>query len=264
MTLHRCLASPAALTVLIAAAGWLAARPAPAQTSPATKEQQLQQAVRLAGNRLLAYSTADARSALKPWIQESHADVQTALGRILIQEKKYGDAASSLRQAARLRPTDPAPQVHLGEALRYAGQEAAAAAAFEEAARIARGQLQANRDNPSALYHLGVALQGLRRWEESASQLERARQLQPENVLPLYQLGVTRALQEKWPAALDLLNRTVERNTGIAYAYYYRGLVASKVGRKDLTINDFHRFLALAPSSPEAPRVQRILQSVGG
>ena len=261
----RCrLASPPVLAVLIAAAAGLAARQAPAQTSPATKEQQIQKSVRSAGNHVLAYATKEARSALAPWIQESHADVQTALGRILTLEKKYGIAAASLRQAARLRPADPAPQVHLGEALRYAGQEAAAASAFEEAARLARAQLQANRDNPTALYHLGLALQGLRRWDESASHLDRARQLQPENALPLYQLGVTRALQEKWPVALDLLSQAIGRNSGIAYAYYYRGLVASKVGRKDLTISDFRRFLTLAPNAPEALRVQRILQSVGG
>ena len=81
-------------------------------------------------------------------------------------------------------------------------------------------------------------------------------------MLPLYQLGVTRVLQERWQPAFDLLNQTIARHPGIAYAYYYRGLAASKVNRNDLMVTDFRRFLELAPEAPEASRVQRLLRAM--
>ena len=248
-----------AATLLAALAGAAVAQPPP----PNNKEEQIRQAVARADNQLLAYATRQARSELQPWIGESHPAALVALGRILAQEKSYGEAQNRLRQAAQMRPGDPAPRLFLGEVLRYVQQEGAAAAAYQEAERLARAQVQANPQNPWAHYHLGLALQGQRRWDESANHLERARQLMGGNVLPLYQLGVTRALQEQWQPAFDLLSAAIARHPGIAYSYYYRGLVAGRVNRKDLTVNDLNRFLTMAPNAPEAPRVQQVLRAAG-
>jgi len=49
--------------------------------------------------------------------------------------------------------------------------------------------------------------------------------------------------------------------SGLAYAYYYRGLAAEKLGRKDLLINDLDRFLALAPNAPEAAQARALLNA---
>lgn len=80
----------------------------------------------------------------------------------------------------------------------------------------------------------------------------------------LYQLGLTRALQQQWGPAVDLLTQAIDRDSGIAYAYYYRGLAAEQTGRKDLLIADMDRFLFLAPDAPEAARARRILEAARG
>jgi regulator of sirC expression with transglutaminase-like and TPR domain len=77
----------------------------------------------------------------------------------------------------------------------------------------------------------------------------------------LHQIGVTRAFQQQWAPAVEQLNRAIEMDSGLAYAYYYRGLAAEKVGRKDLLINDLERFLALAPNAPEAERARAVLNA---
>jgi hypothetical protein len=56
-----------------------------------------------------------------------------------------------------------------------------------------------------------------------------------------------------------MLTEAIGLNAGMAYAYYYRGLSAGEIGRKDLMVNDLDRFLAMAPNAPEAPQVKRIL-----
>ncbi|MGH9363252.1 MAG: tetratricopeptide repeat protein, partial [Thermoanaerobaculia bacterium] len=62
-------------------------------------------------------------------------------------------------------------------------------------------------------------------------------------------------------AAVEQLDRAIAMDSGLAYAYYYRGLAAEKLGRKDLLINDLERFLALAPNAPEAERAKAILRA---
>ena len=79
--------------------------------------------------------------------------------------------------------------------------------------------------------------------------------------MPVYQLGVTEALQQKWPGAVDLLTEALELNQSIAYAYYYRGQSAGRMGRKDMLIADLERFLELAPDAPEAPIAARTVAS---
>ena len=76
-----------------------------------------------------------------------------------------------------------------------------------------------------------------------------------------YQIGVTRAFQQRWPDAVAELTRAIEADSGIAYAYYYRGLAQDKLGRKDQLVLDMERFLALAAAAPEAPQAQAIVKA---
>ena len=63
---------------------------------------------------------------------------------------------------------------------------------------------------------------------------------------------------------MDTLTAALDKNSEIAYAYYFRALSAEKVDRKDLLINDLERFLALAPDAPDAPRAKRLLAAIQG
>ena len=91
--------------------------------------------------------------------------------------------------------------------------------------------------------------------------LESARNADSGNALIPFQIGVTRVFQEQWQPAMDQLNRAIDMDSGLAYAYFYRGLAAEKLGRKDLLVNDMGRFLALAPGAPEAERAKAVMRA---
>jgi tetratricopeptide (TPR) repeat protein len=221
---------------------------APASAPPAVGEV----------DRLLAeYKTGEARSAIAPLSGQADSNpyVSMALGRVLDQEKKYADAATRLRKAAELAPADPAPQVYLGEALLRARKNGEADTAFRKAAELAQGK------GGDGLYYLGVAQQRLKQYDQAVETLESARAQAPSNAMIPLQIGVTRAFQEQWNPAVEQLSRAVEMNSGLAYAYYYRGLSYDKLNRKDLLVKDMERFLALAPDAPEADRARAVLQA---
>ena len=227
------------------------------QAAPPPSNEPAPPEVAAVDRKLWEYKTGEARAALDPVAgrAESNAGVAAALGRVLDQEKNYGEAASRLRKASELAPSDPAPQVYLGEVYLHS-KSGDADAAFRKAAELAQAQGGRSGD-----YYLGVAQQRLRQYDEAVASLERARGADPGNALIPYQIGVTRAFQEQWQPALDNLNKALEMDSGLAYAYYYRGLAAEKLGRKDLLINDMERFVALAPNAPDAERAKAILRA---
>lgn len=206
--------------------------------------------------KLLEYRTSEARSAVNAVAgqADSNAYVAAALGRVLEQEKSYGDAAARLRKATELAPSDPAPWVHLGAVYARQNQKGEAEAAFRKAAELAQG-----KSDGDSLYYLGVAQQQLGQYDQAIQNLERARS--GRDALASYQIGVTRAYQESWSAAVEQLDRAINADSGLALAYYYRGLANEKLGRKDKLINDMERFVDLAPNSPEADRARAILRA---
>jgi tetratricopeptide (TPR) repeat protein len=210
-----------------------------------------------AERKLVEYKTGEARGAINGVADQAdrNAAVSVALGRVLDQEKKYGEAAARLRKAGEIAPSDPAPWVYLGESYLHDRKSGEADAAFRKAADLAQG---GGRD---ADYFLGVAQQRLRQFDSAVETLERARSKDPGNPLIPFQIGMTRVFQEQWQPAVDQLNKALEMDSGIAYAYYYRGLAAEKIGRKDLLVNDLERFLALAPNAPEADRAKAVLRA---
>jgi tetratricopeptide (TPR) repeat protein len=207
--------------------------------------------------KLWHYQTDAARGAVGRFMDQAdkNAYVAMAHGRVLEQEKKYGEAEAQLRKATEMAANDPAPWVYLGEIYLRQRRDGEASGAFRKAAEAAQA-----RGGSEAAYYLGVAQQRLKQYDAALSTLQGARAPQPA-LIP-FQIGVTRAFQENWPAAAEQLNRAVEMDSGLAYAYYYRGLAQEKLGRKDLLVNDMERFLALAPNAPEAERAKAILRAV--
>jgi tetratricopeptide (TPR) repeat protein len=229
----------------------------PAQGEPSRAEPAPPPGLDAVGEKLWHYQTDGARESLGRFLDQadSNAYVATAYGRVLEQQKKYGDAEARLRKATELAPGDPAAFVYLGELYLHQNREGDAGNAFRKAADAARA-----KGGAEAAYYLGVAQQRLKQYDDAVATLEGAQAPQPA-LIP-YQIGVTRALQESWPAALEQLNRALDMDSGLAYAYYYRGLVQNKLGHKDRLVNDMERFLAIAPSAPEADEAKAILRAV--
>ena len=221
-------------------------------------------AAREADRHLNAYDTAAADAALEKTSDETtDAWIATARGRVLEQKKDYDAAAAELRRAADLDPRNPAPVLFLGDTRTYSGDKGSASDAYAQAEARARALLEADPKDPEGLYFLGVAQQRQRRFEDAAKALEEARSARPDDSGILYQLGATRFYQEQFQAAFDLLSEALEKNSGLAYAYYYRGLAAAKLQRKDLLFNDLDKFVKMAPNAPEAATAKQILASYG-
>jgi len=241
--------------------------PAPAQGQPATPvtpapppakpEPAPPAGLDSVGEKLWHYQTDAARDSLGRFLDQADSNpyVAVAYGRVLERQKSYGDAEARLRKAADLAPNDPAPYVYLGEVLLRQRRDADASSAFRKAADLARA-----RGGADAAYYLGVAQQRLKQYDDAIATLGGAQAPQPA-LIP-YQIGVTRAFQENWPAAAEQLSNAINQDSGLAYAYYYRGLAQDKLGRKDLLVNDLERFLALAPNAPEADRARAVLRAV--
>ncbi len=209
--------------------------------------------------RLLAYDTAGARSLLAGESVDSSPHLQLADGRILDQEGDYSKATARLAAAASALSDDPAPLLYLGEAHLRARNTRSANDAFAQAEQRAQALVNASPGDGNALYLLGVAQQGLSKYNEALNSLNQARAANPRDAMVVFQIGATQAFQRSWQAAIDTLTEAINMNPSIAYAYYYRGVAAGEMGRKDLLVNDLDRFLAMAPNAPEAEQARRLL-----
>jgi tetratricopeptide (TPR) repeat protein len=214
-------------------------------------------AVGAVDRKLVEYRTSEARSAINAVSDQAdrNAYVAAALGRVLEQEKNYGDAVARLRKATELAPSEPGPWVYLGAVYSRQNQKGEADSAFRKAAELAQG-----KSDGDSLYYLGVAQQQLGQYDQAIQTLERARSARGDGPVS-YQIGVTQAYKENWNAAVEQLDRAINADSGLALAYYYRGLANEKLGRKDKLINDMERFVALAPNSPEADRARALLRA---
>jgi tetratricopeptide (TPR) repeat protein len=238
-------------------------QPAPSQEQPTPQGEpaQAQQSppagIDSVDERLWRYQTGEARNALGRFMDQADKNGYVALanGRVLDQEKKYGEAEGQIRKATEMVPSDPAPFAYLGDLYRHQGRNGDADNAFRKAADVARA-----KGGSEAAYYLGVAQQQLKQYDEAIATLQGARAPQPA-LIP-YQIGVTRYFQGNWDAAVEQLSNAINMDSGLAYAYYYRALAQDKKGRKDQLVNDMGRFLALAPSAPEAAQARAILNSV--
>ncbi|MEM8961320.1 MAG: CDC27 family protein [Acidobacteriota bacterium] len=231
------------------------------QAAEKKKQQRVAKIEKQLERKLCAWSTEQARQVAAKLPADS-TEALIAEGRVLSQEKKHGEAIKALEQAVKAAKGDPEPLVHLGEARLAAGKRGPANQAFRQALAHADKQLAKQPDNAWNHYYRGVALQRLRKFDAAIAALEHSRELDGKNPLTVYQLGATHAFMEQWKPAVDLLDRAIEMDSGIAYAYYYRGMSAGKLKRMDLLINDLDRFVALAPEAPEADSARRILASV--
>lgn len=239
------------MTILTAAAV-ATAQPAP----------EAAKAVATANEKLLAWQTKEAREALEPVKGAAATDVAVAvaLAQVMVQEKKYADAVKQLEEAAKLAPTDAAVQVALGDAYLLVKRSGDATVAFQRAVTVASEA--AHGGDARARFQLAQAQQRLKQFDKAAAGFSQLVEASGGNdATALFELGVTRTFQNRWQDAFETLTKALEKNAGIAYAYYYRGLAAEKLGRKDVLINDMGRFLYLAPNAPEASRAQAILNA---
>ena len=256
------LAAALALSISVPTARAQETAPVPTPSPTATPAPPTPSEIaRGAGKKLDAFQATEARAALEPLVSQAGAnvDVAIALGRLLEQEKRYDESAGVLRKAAEAAPADGRIPLWRGETLLRARRTADANASFQKAADLAAAATAARPEDAGAFLVQGSALSRLRRYDEAMAALGKARELDGGSPATLYQMGATRAFQQSWADAVTLLTQSLEKDTGMALAYYYRALAHEKLGRKDLMIIDLDRFVKVAPTAPEAERARALL-----
>ena len=215
-----------------------------------------------ARNALLQWNAGKARAALNRLTEKQSTDANVVRAQANALEGKYEAAASQLEAVVNKSATANA-LIALGEVRLLQDRKGPADQAFTRAARLAEQRTKADARDANSWFELGVARQRLRQYPQAIEALKRSRTLQPGRAETHYQLGRTLAFAENWEAAMNNLNAALERDSGIAYAYYYRGLTANRLGQKEKTVNDLERFVTLAPNAPDAERARRIVQAAG-
>ncbi len=212
---------------------------------------------------LVAWETTKAKKTLQTH-EKAFAktpDYQTAHGVLLAQQGEAAQGLDALAAATKDAPADPAPEYYRGEVLSWQGKSDAATAAWRAAADRASNQLDAHPKDARAAYYKGAALVGLKEPEKARQALDKAANGGFDPILTTYQTGLSYFVQGQWAKARDAFDAVLVLEPRFAYAYFYRGLAASKLGRKDQLNNDLHKFVDLAPDAPDAGTARALLSA---
>ncbi|HEY3176135.1 MAG TPA: glycosyltransferase family 39 protein [Candidatus Polarisedimenticolia bacterium] len=151
------------------------------------------------------------------------------LGGILMDDKRYAEAAREYRAASDLSPGDASCLISLGGALKAGGDLEGAAAAYRNAAAIDPASFAARFDLATVYYEMG-------RMPEALSELEAAR----------------RAMTE--PTPLDLAD----------YHYAMGAVLYAIPGREREAVPHFTEALRLNSAAPQAAEVREALARLAG
>jgi len=191
------------------------------------------------------------------------AAATAAHGRLLGQDGKLPDAIDALATAARLDPANVRILLWLGEAQLLAKKSSDAKSTFKKALELATTAAKADPKSAERLFLLGVAEARSQKFDQAVADLGRSRDLDPKSAETWYELGRTSLYRKKYQDAVDALDQAVSIDAGIPHAYYYRGIAWDKLGKKEKLINDFERFLKLAPNAPEAAFAKSVVAAGG-
>ena len=173
----------------------------------------------------------------------------------LHQAKKYQEAEAVLREAVNEQPNDPKAHEALGLTLVELGRSQDALQEFQKA-------LESGSATDKLQVGIARARINLKDSEKARAALNSARELNPQNADVYYYSGMLEAERRDYGAAAREFEKALELNPSHAYAHYHAGIVYNGLKKPDKMVQHFQAFLKLAPTAPEAKKVQSLLQSV--
>ncbi len=250
----KALSTTTALIVSCIAAGPLAA-----QDSAATFADGV--IVRLSG-----WNISSSRTALdeKKEAFGGTAAYKTAQGLFEAVDGGLDKAVKTLDAASTADAKDPAPDFYRGLVLYWKKDATGSKDAWQKANTRAKNIVAKQGDDARANFYLGASQVYLKQYAPARTSLEKAQANGFDSVMVNYYIGLSYAFEQNWEKAKESLDRVLSKDDRFAYAYFYRGMVWEKLGRKDNMLVDMDQFVKLAPSAPDAGKAKALLAAAGG
>ena len=179
-------------------------------------------------------------------------EYKTALGYLRAIQGNAEEGIALLQDAAKAKPTDPAPHFCLGSVLYWQKKYDDANSAWKTARDRGKSLVDVNAADSRAQYYMGASQVRLKQFGPARKALSAARDAGFDPALVGFQLGLSYALEEKWQDAVNAFDAVASSDPKFAHVYFYRGLAWDKLDRKDKMLIDMDRFVELAPTAPEA------------
>ncbi len=227
------------IVVLIIGAGvWYQLTHRPTEESA----QHLSAAADLERRQLLPQAEEEYRAAFQ--LDPNNEAVQSALGHVLVEERKWDDAISTLRAAVASRPDDAVALNNLGVALETVGSVNEAIPDFQEAIRLQPDYLEAHSN-------LGQALEKQSDFKGSAVEFHEVLRLKPDNAEAHFHLGLAAYKQGDTDGAVNEYREAIRIQPGFALAHFSLGGVLYDRGDHDAGIEELRIAYSLSPDDPE-------------
>jgi tetratricopeptide (TPR) repeat protein len=112
---------------------------------------------------------------------------------------------------------------------------------------------------PDASAYLAASIARQKRYAEAEAPAKAALEAVPTHPVGLAALGESLVGQKKLEEAIERLSAALRAKDDLAYAYYWRGQAYYQSKQTARMIEDFQRFLKLAPEAPEAEQIKVLL-----
>jgi serine/threonine-protein kinase len=196
----------------------------------------------LASRKLYPEAEQEYRAALQ--YDADSAPLKAALADVLIQQKKWDEGISMLREVISARPDDALAHNNLGVALQTEGNVPDAIPEYREALRLKPDYLEAHQN-------LGGALEKQNDLTGSMAEYREVLRLRPDDAEAHYHIGLALYKQGNSEGAVDEYREAVSLKPGFALAHFGLGAVLFNRGEHDAGIEELRTAYSLSPEDPE-------------
>jgi tetratricopeptide (TPR) repeat protein len=196
-----------------------------------------------------------AKSAADEQVKNLEAKKQFEAGIQAFQEGKLEEAIAAFEQVVALVPDFAEGYYNLGMARLRKGDPDSAVAMMQKAVELKPDLLK-------AYFGMGQAYIEKGEEEKAAEILQKAATLLPDDAKASLNLGALYFANNQDDLALDALLKARDLDPSLAQAYYQLGLVYTRKGEMEKSVENFDKFLELAPQAPEAETVRKLLEEI--
>jgi tetratricopeptide (TPR) repeat protein len=226
-------------------------------------------------NRAISDLAAWQNDAARKYLQKQRAEYgstpqfQTAWALLEVQDGAAGKKAlvnrgmSDIAKMTKDKTVEAMASYHYGEILYHQDKKNEAEAAWQAAAKSAGAIIDEDPYDATAQFYRGAALVRVKKYPEARTALLLAVRGGFDPAMVNHQIGLSYLFAESWEEASEAFDIGLTVDPRFAPMYYWRGMAASKLDRKDKMLLDLDLYVKLAPNGPHAGKAKSVLKSAG-